>query len=238
MIFVGRNVGAIDLWRDTDAYLSRIPITDTEVAAATELRAPVRRGQMLTAWQPAMMLNLLDPPAFTPEHSAAKANRISQRLYAELLVTSGYAQLVQQVGLLRFLSTEPDRSETVKLGKTIYSSDSQGSQEVKVTGEEIRFSAPVTSDAHREVQHFRARTLLSTQPRGRQRPVQYRIWLPKRPAPAALAQSSAGARIRVCLPHTGMSDDEHKGFARLAVEFDRAMLRTRCCCSRAGRRQM
>lgn len=226
VIFVDYTVGAIDLCQYTDAYLSRIPITYEEVEAARKCIAPIQRGHMKMAWQPKMHDELAaDLPTGTPDQEAEKANAISERLYAELLVSSGYLQLVHQAALLRHLCTEPDRSETVEPRKTTYGSDPQGSQWITISSGKIPFSEPVTSEAHREVQHFRARTLLSTQPLGRQRAVPYRIWLRsvqlEQLAPTEVLDPEYESVYRTRYVPEGADPS----FNRLAVMFERSMLR-------------
>ena len=181
---------------------------------------------MQMVWQPQMYSDLApDMPAATPEESAKKANAVSERLYAELLVSSGYMQLVHQVALLRHLSTEPDRSETVEVRKVTYRGDAHDARWMTAKSGPIPFSDPVVSEAHLATQNFRARALLSTQPPGRQRAVSYRILLRSVKLDQLGPNEIADPEYESVYRARYVPEDTDVSFNRLAIEFDGMQLR-------------
>jgi hypothetical protein len=106
---------------------------------------------------------------------AAAANQQSEQDYVKLLIRSGYMNLHQLLALLRHLSTEPHRSETVS-GEVLVTRTPQTSSSVTVSTV-VPLSEPITATATRTPQKCEGIAYISTQPIDRQVVVKYRIWL-------------------------------------------------------------
>ncbi len=231
------SVGAVDLAAYTNAFLRRTPVTVEERENARLGKAAIKRGEiemlwwpgmnpvegsLETAWNPPSPLKLLLSRDY-PEKSAAEANEVSEGAYTALLITSGYLQLVHQAVVLRDLYTEPNISETVAHTKTSYARNSEGQKSITVTsGPILGLASPITSSARQDTQGFRVRTLLTTQPIGRDNAwkVGYRVVL------RSLSLASDGLQVvdpdYADLYRARQVDDvELPTFKRLVVDVDR-----------------
>jgi hypothetical protein len=175
-LFPGIPVGAYDMREYTDAYLNSVANpAHPELRATMNMRWYPPAGTALGAYNKDWMQWTLSAA------EAAAANKQSEQDYVKLLIRSGYMNLLQLLNLLRYLSTEPDHSETVK-GEVLVTRTPQPSSSVTVTSK-IPLSDPITATATRAPQKCEAITSISTQPIGRQVPVKYRVWLRTLAAP-------------------------------------------------------
>jgi hypothetical protein len=112
-----------------------------------------------------------------PDECAAAANAQSELDYAELLSVSGYAQLLQLATLFRNESTDPDRSQTVRVFTPDLVRRSQPSKTVTVESEPVPLTGKITASARREPQKCTASVNIWTQPIERVLPIEYQIRL-------------------------------------------------------------
>jgi hypothetical protein len=180
-------VGALDLCAHTDAFfLQRRQAAIDAGAGDPYFDGPPVLGNMNMRWIPPAKLERFETIVFgrpgigyritNPQECAAAANAQSEVDYANLLVSSGYLNLVQLTTLMRHLVTEPDRSETVK-GDVISLRDPQPATDVTVKSEDIVFTGVIQSSARREPARCRAIVPISTQPLREDRMLPYRIVL-------------------------------------------------------------
>ena len=104
------------------------------------------------------------------------ANRQAERDYAALLVRSGFLSLAHLECLMRHLSSEPDRSETVT-GKAETFRKPLEAATVRVRTTDIPFSTPIEADASREPQDCKAYLTLTTQVVPSDITIRYRVRL-------------------------------------------------------------
>lgn len=112
-----------------------------------------------------------------PEECAEAANAQSAKDYSDLLAVSGYTELLQLAVLFRSESTEPHRSQTVRIGTPALTRDPQPGTDVTVSSDPVVLTGTITAAARREPQLCRASLKLSTQPTKRARPVEYEVRL-------------------------------------------------------------
>ena len=111
-----------------------------------------------------------------PDECAAAANEQSERDYANLLLTSGYSNLLYLGALFRNEATEPSKSQTVR-GDALLLRDTKPAVPVTVESEPIFMSGVVTSPASRRLQECVGIIDIHTQPIKRARPVEYTVKL-------------------------------------------------------------
>jgi hypothetical protein len=112
-----------------------------------------------------------------PEECAEAANAQSAKDYSDLLAVSGYTELLQLAVLFRSESTEPHRSQTVRIATPALTRDPQPGTNVAITSEPVVLTGTITAEARREPQLCRASVAVSTQPTKRARPVEYQVRL-------------------------------------------------------------
>jgi hypothetical protein len=170
-------VGAMDLRADTDDYFR---VTGNPADHPEWHRA----GNLYRSWTLA--------PAIPNRGSAVEvdgddwwtinpaavelANKQSERDYAAVLSRSGYFTLAHLEALMRHLSTEPNRSETVTAAAETWRKPLAASP-ARVKNDSIPFSPPIEAKASREPQECRAYVTLTTQPVGSDSAIGYRIRL-------------------------------------------------------------
>src|SRR5262249_16446527 len=143
---------------------------------------------------------------------ATAANKQSEQDYVRLLVSSGYMNMVQLLNVLHHLSTEPDRSETVK-GEVSGTRAPQPSSSVTVTSN-IPLSDPITATASRTPQKCEALAYISTQPIHRQVPISYRIYIRTM---ARDPNRQDAVNFERYYSTSYVPDDANPGFLKLAV---------------------
>lgn len=217
-------VGAIDLCTFTDAFYQQQHYAAINAGTADPMYGPPVISTMNVRWIPPAILEPTQshaPQVFyritNPDECAAAANAQSEVDYGKLLLSSGYLNLVQMTTLMRHLTTEPDRSETVTAGDVILIRNPQKAKDVKVKSEDIIFTGEIESPASREPAQCRAILPLSTQPLREVGMMPYRIVL---------------RTLRSILPSNHWkdpdyadyystryeSDPNHAGFLRLVTE--------------------
>jgi hypothetical protein len=195
----GYHVGALDL-RSTQPRPTDPPVLPYAFGwIFDKTGAHVRWGGMEFNWHPPAKVELEDHGAqgtrfrvLNPDECAAAANARSEELFASVLYSSGYFNLVQMIGLLRHVYAAPSTSETVSGLVTPHRSPLPRSQ-VTVTGVPVYPFPPVTSQAEREPQTTFVRANLNTQPRDRLVKFPYKVWL--RTLPANLDGTSEYASV-------------------------------------------
>lgn len=212
------TVGAVDLCSDTDAFVRTPPFSDQQWQDAWAGRGTLRRGQMEFYWLPSQTPYTYPVKGYEhPEAAVAEANAIAEQRYVELLLRSGYLQLSHQAALLRHLSTEPRKSETVT-GEAGYALKELGARDVTAKSEQIPFAGVIESPAKLQRRSWSARTRVGTQPLGHQRMVDYRILLRSVPALDLGKYSEAPDYDRV-YSATYENDPTRPGYKRLKVNF-------------------
>jgi hypothetical protein len=104
------------------------------------------------------------------------ANTQSERDYAAVLTRSGYFTLAHLEALMRHLSTEPSRSETVTAAAETWRKTLPASPD-RVKNDKIPFSPPIEAKVSREPAECKAYVTLTTQPVGSDSAIGYRIRL-------------------------------------------------------------
>lgn len=187
------TVGALDLWAHHDKYF-----TPTFGAGAIQFPGVenARQGLLDVRWTPPATLESYDEPAVplgweppnqppptqrryritNPDECATAANAVAQRAYADLLFSSGYLNLVHLVATLRNEATDPDRSQTVSVDSWLRRK-AGASTPVVVESPPIVLTGVITASATRVAQQSKATAWFTTQPLGRERKLQYRVWL-------------------------------------------------------------
>jgi hypothetical protein len=183
----GYHVGALDL-RSTRPMPTDPPVPPYGFGWIYDMTgAQVRWGAMQFNWHPPVQLELEDFGTdkrfrvLNPDECAKAANARSEELFAAVLYSSGYFNLVHVTGLLRHVYTAPSESETVSGIVTPHRSPLPRSQ-VTVTGAPVFPYPPATSQAEREPQTTFVRANVNTQPRDRLIKFDYRVWLRTLPA--------------------------------------------------------
>jgi hypothetical protein len=177
--FTNFTVGAVDLANDTDAYLRTPPVDGAEWIDAQAGKRTIRRGEMEFYWHPSGLYHVnFDHTVGYDDTTAAaaEANAIGNRRYAEVLLRSGYFQLVHHAALLRHLATEPTTSETVA-GAVEFSRAYAETKSVTATSSEIPFVGVLSTPARQVGQTWSGRVRSSTQPLGHQDKIGYRVVL-------------------------------------------------------------
>jgi hypothetical protein len=195
----GYHVGGLDL-RSTRPMATDPPVLPYAFGWIYDRTgAQVRWGAMQFNWHPPAQLELDDTPGYgprfrilNPDECAKAANVRSEELFAAVLYSSGYFNLVHVIGLLRHLYAAPSTSETVSGIVTPHRSPLPRSQ-VTVTGVPVFPYAAATSQADREPQTTFVRANVNTQPRDRLVKFDYRVWL--RTLPATLDGTSEYSSI-------------------------------------------
>lgn len=166
------TVGAMDLRNDTDDYfrMSHDPSDYNHTGNLRVQNAPGIPNKGTAVQVDGDVWWTINPAA------VELANKQSEREYAALLTRSGYFTLAHLEALMRHLSTEPDRSETVTataetLRKSLPASN------VPVKNDKIPFSPPIEATASREPQDCKAYVSLTTQPIPSDSAIGYRIRL-------------------------------------------------------------
>jgi len=211
--FPGIPVGAYDMLEYTESYLN----------AHADPANPDKKATMNMRWfaPPGTPLGTYYAPfgdqggswrwTLSAEEAEA-ANKQSEQDYVQLLISSGYMNMVQLLNLLRHLSTEPDRSETVK-GEVSATRAPQASSSVTVTSK-VALSDTITATATRVPQKHEALASISTQPIHRDVPVKYQIWLrTMMPDP----NRHDGADYDRYYATTYQTDDSDPDFLKLAI---------------------
>ncbi|MER9831360.1 hypothetical protein NKJ51_23845 [Mesorhizobium sp. M0134] len=111
-----------------------------------------------------------------PEACATAANAQAELDYADLLYSSGYLNLVHLVAVLRNEATDPSTSQTVRADPLLQRKPGTGVP-VTVESEPILMTGVISSPAQREPQEYKATVSLTTQPLGRDRKLNYKVWL-------------------------------------------------------------
>lgn len=215
--FPGFTVGAIDTVQYTKSFFAITKSTPGNSDPAH----PARWASIDTRWIPPATLaaeqelgtNRTVYRITNPDVCAAAANAQSEADYADLMASSGYMTLMHLTALLRHVATKPDRSETVT-GALSLGHQAGTTTNVTVESKSIFMSGVITSPARRETRKTRARVLLTTQPLGRQRAVEYRIklrTLPSRPLSLEPMPYSAYYSTRY------IADAQHPGFQKLQI---------------------
>ena len=171
------GVGAMDLRADTDDFMRQ---------ASRPADHPVwdRSANLYRAWTSApaidtrgypVRLGAIDFWTINPV-AVDLANQQSERDYAAVLMRSGYFTLAHLEALLRHLSTEPDRSETVT-GSVGTWRKPRAAFPATVKADPIPFSPAIAATASREPQECKAYLTLTTQPFPHDLTIGYRLRL-------------------------------------------------------------
>ncbi|MDC8756908.1 hypothetical protein [Janthinobacterium fluminis] len=181
-------IGALDLRYHDNAFFYAF-LSELSVAEVRGWPHETKKAGVEFRWIPPAQLAPaqefdgqpgLPPSTFTilnPADCAAAANAQSEKDYADLLVTSGYLQLLRIAALVRNEATEPLVSQTVSLRRLSTYRDPQASEEIEVSSGGSGWVQVTKSPARHEPQRFAARAQVSTQPLKRPFPVQYEIYL-------------------------------------------------------------
>lgn len=186
-------VGAVDLFGHDDNFFSA-----TFSASAIQHPGPqnAKQGLIDVRWTPPAKLERYDVPMpvlgwepanqpppterryriTNPEECAQAANAVAEQAYVDLLYSSGYFNLIHLVATLRSESTDPDRSQTVRADAWLRRKAGPMTS-VTVESLPILLTGVITAKAQREEQEYKATTWLTTQPLGRERMLNYRVWL-------------------------------------------------------------
>ena len=187
------TVGALDLWAHHDKYF-------TPTFSASPIQFPgvenAKQGLLNARWMPPAVLESYDEPAMplgweppnqpppttrryriaNPDDCAKAANAVAEQNYVDLLYSSGYLNLTHLVATLRNESTDPDRSQTVSVDSWLRRK-AGASAPLVVESVPIVMTGVITANASRQTQQYKATTWFTTQPVGRERKLQYRVWL-------------------------------------------------------------
>lgn len=191
-------VGALDLRAHNDAFF-----TPTFSASAIQFPGPenAKQGLLDVRWLPPATLERYDEPVpslgweppnqppptrrryriTNPAECATAANTVAEQNYVDLLYSSGYFNLIHLVAALRNEATDPDRSQTVRVEAWLRRKQ-QATSNVVVESPPILLTGVITSPARRETQEYKATAWFTTQPLGRERKLQYKVWLRTLPA--------------------------------------------------------
>ena len=181
-------VGALDVLQHDDVYIG------AQLAVARQGQPPgfqaatLRAGCMDYAWSPPARLT---PVVWeqgglvttqwridNPQECADAANAQAEKDYADLLVLSGYVQLMHLATLCRHEATEPDRSQTVSIPRQpllIYSN--QTDKNVRVESHWMMGGAHVSANAVQRSRGCWASVRFKTQPIKRAKQLLYRVVL-------------------------------------------------------------
>jgi hypothetical protein len=186
-------VGALDLCVHNNAYF-------TPGFSASPIQHPgnqyAKQGLLNVRWIPPAVLEAYQesipplgfelpnrpPPARTryriinPEECAKAANAQAELDYTDLLYSSGYLNLVHLVAVLRNEATDPDHSQTVRADAWLRRKPGK-SVAVTVKSAPILVTGQISASAERQPQDYTATVYLTTQPTGRNRSLNYRVWL-------------------------------------------------------------
>ena len=186
-------VGALDLWGHHDKFF-------TAQFSASMIQFPgaenAKQGLMDVRWTPPAILESYDEPTLSlgwepanqapattrryriinPDACAKAANAVAEQNYVDLLYSSGYFNLVHLVATLRNEATDPDQSQTVRSDAWLRRKPG-ASAPVVVESVPIFQTGVISAPATRQLQAFKATTSFTTQPLGRERKLQYRIFL-------------------------------------------------------------
>jgi hypothetical protein len=184
----GYHVGGLDL-RSTRPVPTQPPVVPYGFGWIHDMTgAQVKWGAMQFNWHPPAQLELENYGnngtrfrILNPDECAKAANARSKELFATVLYSSGYFNLVHVTGLMRHLYTAPSTSETVSGVVTPHRSPLSRSQ-VTVTGIPVLPYSPATSPAVREPQTTFIRANINTQPRERLVKFDYKVFLRTLPA--------------------------------------------------------
>jgi hypothetical protein len=187
------TVGAMDLRVYNDAYF-------TPGFSASAIQFPgdqyAKQGLLNVRWIPTAKLESYQepisslgweppnqPPATrtryrvaNPEECAAAANAQAELDYADLLYSSGYLNLIHLVSVLRNEATDPSTSQTVRVEAWLQRRPGTGVP-VTVKTPPILMTGVISSPAQQIPQEYKATVFLTTQPFGRDRKLNYKVWL-------------------------------------------------------------
>jgi hypothetical protein len=221
--YAGYHVGALDLRSSTVPTPLNVPYAFDWIVDSSGTQ--VHWGAMHFNWPPPAQIQLEDHGnqgtrfrVLNPEECALAANTLAEESYASVLYASGYFNLVHLSGLLRHLYTAPLQSETVAGAITPHRSPLLPRKTVNVVGAEVFPFAPATSTAEQESQTTFIRANLTTQPRDRDRRLDYKVWL--RTVPAEPDGTSDYGSVYGAHYEDEPQPQEHgPGFKRLVCEF-------------------
>lgn len=226
-------VGALDLRAHNDTFF-----TPGFTASSIQHAGPqyAKQGLLNVRWTPPAKLERYEehvptlgwepanqpPPTqrryriTNPEECAAAANAQAEQDHADLLYSSGYLNLVHLVATLRNEATDPDRSQTVRSDVWLRRKPGD-SVAVVVESEPILMTGVISSPAERQPQQYKATTSFTTQPLGRDRKLQYRVWLRTLSASFSTTGGSWISEQEYPLYHQVgyKSDPAHPGFQEL-----------------------
>jgi hypothetical protein len=174
-------VGALDLRYHNDAFAAEF-LNSLQASETWGPPHPSKHGSMDFRWIPPAKLERLTYPSgnmyriTNPDECAAAANEQSRKDCADLLMSSGYTNLLQLAALYRSEAGEPRESQTV--AGAVHPLRIPGNRvETSVKSEKIFGTGVITSPATRVPQECSADVRIQTQPIKRARPVEYEIWL-------------------------------------------------------------
>lgn len=233
-------VGALDLRQHDDAYFtpgftaSRIQHTGPQYA---------KQGLLNVRWMPPATLEHYDEPVPTlgwepanqspptqrryritnPEECAKAANAQAEQDFSNLLFGSGYMNLLHLLATVRHEATDPDRSQTVR--SEVWRQRKPGATTaVVVESAPILQQGVITANADRQEQEYKASIWFTTQPLGRERKLNYRIWLRTLPASVPLRGDSWIADAYGNYHQVGYENDSaHPGCKQLFTSTGQAL---------------
>jgi hypothetical protein len=175
-------VGALDLRYHNDAFFG-VFLNELWNNEWLGKPYPTKYGSMEFRWMPPAKLKrvdmgtITDPIVFVitnPEECAAAANEVSKQDYADLLLSSGYSNMLHLGALFRNESTEPSKSQTVH-GDVYLSRSSKPAVSVVVKSDPIVMTGVIESNASRVPQDCKALAKIWTQTIKRSRPIEYTV---------------------------------------------------------------
>jgi hypothetical protein len=182
-------VGAVDLCaNDNKFFQPYFPFYSTVLGYIVNNMdpPPEKAGAINFRWRPPAKLQAVpgthpgEPVVFritNPEECMAAANAQADADFANVLLSSGYVNLIHLAAELRHLSTEPNMSETVEGSTHSIRVPAKDMVPVTATTEDIPFTGIISSPADRQDNSCRTFASISTQPLKRQRMLNYRVVL-------------------------------------------------------------
>lgn len=187
------SVGAMDLRVYNNAYF-------TPGFSAGSIQLPgdqyAKQGLLNVRWSPPAKLESYQEPIAslgweppnqpTPTHTryritnpdecAMAANAQAELDYADLLYSSGYLNLIHLVAVLRNEAIDPSTSQTVRTDAVLQRKPGVAVP-VTVKSAPILLTGVISSPAQQAPQKYKAAVFLTTQPLGRERKLNYKVWL-------------------------------------------------------------
>jgi hypothetical protein len=170
----GFSAGLIQLPGDQYAKQGLLNVRWIPPAKLESYQEPIAR----LGWEPPNQ----PPPTQTryritnAEECAVAANAQAELDYADLLYSSGYLNLVHLIAVLRNEATDPSTSQTVRADAWLQRKPGTAVA-VTVDSEPILMTGIVSSPAQQEAQEYKAAVFFTTQPLGRDRKLNYKVWL-------------------------------------------------------------